>query len=184
MLKHICRWILYKRCKWTKNITVDCPDKFILCLAPHTSNWDFGLGQLYAKAEGLTIGFLMKKELFRWPFGNMFRRMGGIPVCRSRHTSLTDQLAAEAEKSDTFSLCITPEGTRSLNAEWKLGFYYIALKANIPILLYAADYEKKIIQCTKVIIPNGDIDCQLKEIKLYYKDFKGKRPENFTVGKI
>ena len=83
-----------------------------------------------------------------------------------------------------FHLCITPEGTRSLNTEWKKGFYYIALKAKLPILLYGVDYEKKIISCTKTIIPDGNIDEQMKEIKLYFKDFKGKHPENFSIGEI
>lgn len=184
MWKSICRWILYRQWGWTTNITVDIPQKFLICLAPHTSNWDFVLGELYNRAEGMKIGFLMKKEWFHWPFGHLFRRMGGIPVCRTHHTSLTDQLAAEAESHDTFRLCITPEGTRSLNTEWKLGFYYIALKAHLPVLLYAADYEQKVIQCTKIITPNGDVESQMREIKLYYKDFKGKHPENFSLGEI
>lgn len=75
-------------------------------------------------------------------------------------------------------------GRRSLNPEWKKGFYFIALKAGIPILLYGVDYEKKLIQCTKVIIPSGDVEKDMKEIKLYFKDFKGKKPEKFTIGNI
>ena len=97
---------------------------------------------------------------------------------------MTDNLADTARRMDTFHLCITPEGTRSLNPEWKKGFYYIAQKAGIPILLYGVDYERRLIQCTKTIIPNGDIDGQMREIKLYFKDFKGKKPENFTIGEV
>ena len=126
----------------------------------------------------------MKKEWFFWPLGFVFRKLGGIPVNRDKHTSMTDFLAETAKESDTFSLCITPEGTRSLNPDWKKGFYYISLKAQIPILLYGVDYEKKIIQCTKQLIPSGDIDKDLKTVKLYYKDFKGKHPELFTIGKL
>ena len=182
--KSICRWILYKRMGWKKEVTVDHPDKFIICLAPHTSNWDFVIGQLYAKAEGLKSNFLMKKEWFVWPLGSLFRAMGGIPVWRSKHTSMTDNLADEAAKAKTFLLCITPEGTRSLNPDWKKGFYFIALKADIPILLYGVDYEKKLIQCTKSIRPTGEIEKEMQEIKLYFKDFKGKHPENVTIGTI
>ena len=82
---------------------------------------------------------------------------------------------------DEFKLCITPEGTRSPNADWKKGFYFIAMKANLPILLYGIDYQKRLIQCTKVIIPNGNVEQQMAEIKEYFKDFSGKHPENFTV---
>ena len=150
-----------------------------VALAPHTSNWDFLMGQLYSRAEGFRCEFMMKKEWFFWPLGPLFRRMGGIPVERKKHTSLTDQLAELARERETFGLCITPEGTRKPVAEWKRGFYYIAQKAEIPILLYGLDYGKKRIVCTRVIMPNGDVEAQMKEIRDYFKDFKGKHPENY-----
>lgn len=184
MLRRICSWILYKRMGWTKEVTIAHPDKYIICLAPHTSNWDFLIGQLYSRAENIKSNFLMKKEWFFFPLGPIFRRMGGIPVWRSKHTSMTDNLAQTAMQYKSFKLCITPEGTRSLNPEWKKGFYYIALKAQIPILLYGVDYEKKLISCTKSIIPTGDIDIEMNEIKLYFKNFKGKNPELFTIGEL
>lgn len=180
-MKRFCHWLLYSAMGWTKNITVDLPEKYIICLAPHTSNWDFLIGQLYSRAEGTRINFLMKKEWFFWPLGPIFRKWGGVPVYRSKSSSMTDNLAEEARKMDEFRLCITPEGTRSPNAEWKKGFYFIALKAGIPILLYGIDYERKLIQCTKSIIPSGDFDKDMVEIKSYYKDFKGKHPEKFAL---
>lgn len=182
MLRKLSGWILYSKLGWRKEVTVPLPDKFIICLAPHTSNWDFFFGQLYTLSEGIKINFLMKREWFFWPLGLLFKSMGGIPVWRDKHASMTDNLANEATKSDSFRLCITPEGTRSPNADWKKGFYYIALKAKIPILLFGVDYEKKRIQCTRSFIPTGDFDKEMKEIKLYYKDFKGKIPENFILG--
>ena len=110
--------------------------------------------------------------------------MGGIPVYRQKHTSMTDSMAETAKQTPVFHLCITPEGTRSRVEEWKKGFYFIALKAGIPILLYGLDYEKKHIKCTKTIIPTGDLEADMREIKLYFKDFIGKKPQNFTTGKI
>ncbi len=184
MTKNFCRWLLYSRMGWKKEVTVDHPEKFIICLAPHTSNWDFVIGQLYMRAEGFHINFLMKKEWFFWPLGVFFKHIGGIPVWRSKHTSMTDNLAETARKRDSFKLCITPEGTRKPVEDWKKGFYFIALKAGLPILLYGVDYERKLIQCTKKIIPSGNLDADMKEIKLYFKDFKGKKPENFVVGEL
>ena len=180
MIQGFYRWLLYKKLGWTKCVTVAHPDKFIICLAPHTSNWDFIIGQLYAQAEGFKINFLMKREWFFWPLGVIFRSLGGIPVWRSKHTSMTDNLAETAKTKDSFKLCITPEGTRSPNTEWKKGFYFIALKAEIPILLYGVDYEKKKIVCTDSFTPSGNIDEEMPKIKSYFKDFKGKKPENFA----
>lgn len=184
MIQEICKWMLYKWLGYKKEVTVEHPEKFIICLAPHTSNWDFFYGQLYSLAEGLKCNYLMKKEWFFWPLGPIFRKTGGIPVYRQKHTSMTDALAETAKNTKGFRLTITPEGTRKLNAEWKKGFYYIAKNANIPILLYSLDYEKKTIRCTKTIIPSGDFEADMREIKLYYKDVMGKHPEKFTIGEI
>ena len=127
MWRQFCRWILYKRGGWTKEVTEEHPSKYIICLAPHTSNWDFVLGQLYAGAEGWRINFLMKKEWFFWPLGPLFKRLGGIPVYRSKHTSMTENLAAAAREASSFKLTVTPEGTRSRNPNWKKGFYPAAM---------------------------------------------------------
>ena len=180
MVRTICSWLLYKKMGWSKNVTVPHPDKFIICLAPHTSNWDFFIGQLYTQAEGLKTNFLMKKEWFFWPIGVIFKKLGGIPIWRSKHTSMTDILAETAASRASFKLCITPEGTRSPNADWKKGFYFIALKAGIPILLYGVDYEKKEITCTESFMPSGNVEEDMPKIKAYFKNFKGKRPENFA----
>ena len=184
MWKIFCNWLLYKRIGFTDKVTEEIPQKCIFCLAPHTSNWDFLIGQLYVGAHGVQSNFLMKKEWFFWPLGPIFRSLGGIPVFREKHTSMTDAMAETAKKADIFRLCITPEGTRSKNPDWKKGFYFIALKAGIPILLYGLDYERKLIQCTKTIIPSGDLEADMRDIKIYFKDFKGKKPENFTIGEL
>ena len=95
---------------------------------------------------------------------------------------MTDSMAETARQAKEFHLCITPEGTRSRVEEWKKGFYFIAQKAELPILLYGVDYQKRLISCTKTIIPNGDLEGQMREIKQYFKEFKGKIPNNFTIG--
>ena len=183
-MKGIYKLIFTKILGWSEEVTIPEFKKYIICLAPHTSNMDFFIGQIYYRSTGRKCQFLMKKEWFFWPLGPIFRSMGGIPVYRSKKMRMTDQLAEYATKSDEFGLCITPEGTRSLNPDWKCGFYYIALKANLPILLYAPDYKEKKVYATKYIVPSGDIEKDMREIKTYFKDFKGKYPEKFTVGEL
>ena len=184
MWQSFCKWLLYGRLGWTINVTQEHPDKYIICLAPHTSNWDFLLGLLYSGAEGFRSNFLRKKEWFFCPLGPIFKSLGGIPVFRQKKSSMTDAMAEAAKQAETFRLCITPEGTRSKTEDWKKGFYFIALKAGLPILLYGVDYEQRLIRCTKTIIPSGDLDKDMREIKLYFKDFKGKKPEQFTIGNV
>lgn len=184
MKKAICSFIYYKLLGWKTKVTVPDYDKYILCAAPHTTNWDLLIGKLFYGAIGRQTGFMMKKEWFVWPLGVMFRAMGGIPVDRKKKSSLVEQMTNEAKNRKIFHLAITPEGTRSANPNWKKGFLYIALKAQIPILLVAIDYEKKCIFLEKEIFPSADTDKDMKEIKLYYKNFKGKHPENFSIGNI
>ena len=127
---------------------------------------------------------MMKKDWFFFPLGLIFKAVGGIPVDRSRKTSLVDQMAHKFAESKKFHLAITPEGTRKRNPNWKKGFYDIALKAQFPIVLVAIDYTTKTSSSTKAIMPTGDIEKDMREIKLYFKDFKGKHPENFSIGDI
>lgn len=180
IIQTIARKILYDWMGYSNNVTVSIPRKYVIALVPHTSNWDFIIGILYSRAHGFRCNFMMKKFWFFWPLGYLMRYLGGVPVTRNKQMSMTDQLAEAARDRRSYHLCITPEGTRKANKEWKRGFYYIAMKAEIPILLYALDYEKKQISCTKTIIPNGNYEEQLAEIKEYYKDVKGKHPEKFA----
>lgn len=181
MLQRLCSFILFKVMGWKENVTVKAPNKYIIALAPHTSNFDFILGILYSRAKGFRCDFLIKKEWFVWPFGGLMRRLGGIPVQRNKKTSLTDQLANEALSRKTFHLCITPEGTRKPTTQWKRGFYYISLKARIPILLYGADYATKTVHCTKMLCADGNVEEQMKEIMSYYAPFTGRHPQNFII---
>ncbi len=181
MLQSLSRKILFDWLGFRENITEPLPDKCVIALAPHTSNWDFIIGRLYTTAIGESIMFLMKKEWFFWPVGIMMRRMGGIPVHRNKKMRVTDSVAEQARQTDSFRICVTPEGTRKANADWKKGFYYIALKADMPILLYGLDFKTRTIECTKTIVPNGDVDGQLQEIKNYFRSFTGKHPKQFAL---
>lgn len=184
-IKHsVCRFIYYKVLGWKSEVTVSDFDKCINCAAPHTSNWDLLYGKLFINAIGRESGFLMKKEWFFFPLGYLFRWMGGIPVERNKRTSMVEAMVQRIKKMDKFHVAITPEGTRSPNPNWKKGFYYMALGAGIPIVLVGIDYEKKCITAGKYIIPTGDIDKDMREIKLYFKNFKGKHPEKFDIGEI
>lgn len=184
MKKALFSFIYFKLLGWKAEVNVPNFDKCVICAAPHTTNWDLFIGKLFYGAVGRETGFMMKKEWFFFPLGYFFRWMGGIPVYRSKHTSMVDQLIKRAKSSKSFHLAITPEGTRSANPNWKKGFYYIALGANIPIVLIGIDYEKKCITANKVINPTGDFEKDMREIKLYFKDFKGKHPEKFDIGNV
>lgn len=181
MKKQIFGFIYFKLLGWKYNFTVPIEEKCVICVAPHTSNWDLFVGKLLWGALGREASFLMKKDWFFFPLGPIFRWMGGIPVDRSKKTSLTEQLAVLFQQRKQLCLAITPEGTRKANPDWKKGFYYIAMNANVPIMLFGLDYGRKTVECTKTFIPTGDFDKDIIEIKQHFKEYKGKHPENFVI---
>lgn len=154
--------------------------KCVIAVAPHTSNWDFIIGKLAYTALGRNARFLIKKEWFVFPFNLFFGSIGGIPVDRNKNQSLTDTLAKEFEKRERFHLAITPEGTRKRVKNWKKGFYFIAHKAGVPILLIALDFGKKVASVLDIFHPTGNVDEDMRAIRAKYKDIQGRHPENFA----
>ena len=130
------------------------------------SNWDFIVGKLFYTSIGRNASFLIKKEWFFFPLGLIFKAVGGIPVNRGRKSSLVDQMTEKFANSKHFHLAITPEGTRKANPNWKKGFYYIALKAQVPIMLIGIDYPSKTISSTKAVMPTGAIEKDMRGLIL------------------
>ena len=97
----------------------------------------------------MKIKFIGKKELFNPITSFFFKFLGGIPVDRSKNTNLVDEVVNLFDQNEIQILAIAPEGTRKKVKKWKSGFYYIALNANLPILMVSFDYIKK-----EVIINN------------------------------
>ncbi len=161
----------------------------VMIAAPHTSNWDYPLAMSAMAHLGINLRYTIKKEWMRPPVGWFFRAMGGIAVDRSprkegeQRASMVDSIAALFEGQQQLCIILEPEGSRSKVEEWKTGFYYIALKAKVPILLGWLDYEKKRGGIGKAIHPSGDIDKDMREIMDFYKDIKGRFPEKFALDK-
>lgn len=155
--------------------------KCVVVVAPHTSMWDFVIGRLVWFALGLKVKFLIKKEMFVFPFGPLLKWLGGIPVNRSKSTRLVDVVANLFNQHDSLYITITPEGTRSLNPKWKRGFYYIALKAKVPVALGVLDYRRKFAGVVKIFNPSGDFAADFKMIEAFYKGVGARHPEKFNL---
>lgn len=152
--------------------------KCIIIAVPHTSWWDFFLGIFSRGILNKEINYVAKKELFAFPFGYFFRWTGGTPLNRQAKENKVDSIAKIFSTKEVFRLAIAPEGTRKKVAEWKTGFYYIALKANVPIIPVAFDYGNKEVVFNKPFYPTGDFDKDLKILHSYFKGVIGKVPKN------
>ena len=173
--------LLLRMAGWTVEVSVPDYPKCIICVAPHTSNWDFILAALAYTSVGRKAGFLMKEAWFFWPLGCLFRAIGGIAVPKVRGSQLSELIIEKFRKSARMQLAITPEGTRSRVSQWRTGFLHIAYEAQVPIVLGAIDASTRRISIVKEFEPSGDIEADMRAIKAYYKPFTGIKPEKFTT---
>jgi 1-acyl-sn-glycerol-3-phosphate acyltransferase len=174
---------LYRLFGWDGEYRHPNTEKFIIIVAPHTSNLDFFIGFIYSRAFAMPFpNFLAKDSLFRGPFGWLWRWWGGIPVNRRERTNFVDQVAAEFQKRDRMVLAITPEGTRSKSEYWKTGFYHMAIKAQVPVIMAYIDYARKFISCGDVAEITGDMDADMAKIRDYYAGVTARHPHRH--GKI
>ena len=157
---------------WSTEITVPYREKAVICVAPHTSNWDFIIGLTAYRSLGRKASFLMKDFWFFFPLKYLLYRLGGIPVKRDSNNSMTQTLAQDFKTRKQLNLAVTPEGTRKAVEYWKTGFLRIAYNANVIVQLGVIDYTKKKVIISREYVPTGDFDQDLKNIRLYYSQFK------------
>ncbi len=170
----ISRWIL-KLLGW--KITGIVPNhipKCIIIVVPHTSNWDFPLGLLVRSASQFKSNFIGKSSLFTWPFGYIFKALGGIPVDRSKSNNFVDSVVQVYKEREEIKVAIAPEGTRKKANRLKTGFYYIALGAEIPIVMVKFDYKHKEVNFAPEFYPSGDKEKDFKVINDHFKGVEGK----------
>lgn len=151
--------------------------RFIIAVAPHTSNWDFVVGVFARQAVGLRAHFLGKHTLFRPPFGWLFRWLGGTPVRRDVRAGIVEQVAATFAAHEQFVLALAPEGTRRRVEHWRTGFYHIAREAGVPIVLIAFDYGRKRVVAFPAVTPTGDAEGDLRRMRALFGGVTPKNPE-------
>ncbi|RZS90725.1 1-acyl-sn-glycerol-3-phosphate acyltransferase [Aquimarina brevivitae] len=152
--------------------------KCVVIVVPHTSWHDFTIGILIRQIIDLKISFLGKKELFKWPFGWYFKKVGGIPLDRTPGQNKVDAIAQLFEDKEVLRLALAPEGTRKKVTEWKTGFYHIAKAAQVPIVMVAFDFGNKCCKISDPFYPTDDQEADMKFMYAYYKGVKGKVPAN------
>ncbi|MEY3445853.1 MAG: hypothetical protein RIR45_608 [Pseudomonadota bacterium] len=155
-------------------------NKSVLIAAPHTSNWDLPYTLMVAFALRLHIYWMGKEQIFRFPFRGLMMWLGGIPVHREKASNLVAASVEAIKAADgPLQLVVPPEGTRSKSRYWKTGFYYIAVGAQVPIVMAYMDYSRKVSGLGPIFQPTGDVEADMARIKTFYAPFKGKNADQF-----
>lgn len=169
---------------WRRSGRVPDFPKFVMIAAPHTSNWDFPVGLAILLAFKVKFYWLGKEPIFRRPFGTFFKWLGGIPVNRSTSQDVVAQTVQSFKEHERMIMVVAPEGTRRRAGHWKTGFYYIAMGAEVPLVMGFLDYERKEGGFGPMLMPTGDIDTDMKEIRAFYENITGKIPLKSTPAVI
>ena len=180
------RKLWYRYNGWSfKNEISDDLRSFILLGAPHTSNVDLFAAMAMAELMKRNARFVIKNDWLKFPMNLLMKPAGAIGLDREKlkrlgNANTTDLMADLFKQYKELVLMISPEGTRSPNPHWKTGFYYIAQKAGVPIVLAYGDYQKKVMGLGPVIWPSN-FEKDFQTILEFYKDIKGRHPDKFLL---
>ena len=156
--------------------------KAVAIISPHTSNYDGLYAFLALLGLGLNVTIFGKDTLFKSPFKGVFEWIGVIPVERNSTHGLTQQIVNIINARDKIWIAIAPEGTRKTAQTIKSGFYHIAHGAQIPIIMFAFDYDHKVIRCLGVLHPSDHYEHDLEKILNTYKGkFSPKIAERLAI---
>ncbi len=170
--------------KFVNNVP-DSLRSFILLGAPHTSNYDFFPAMALSWLMKRNAKFVIKNDWMKFPFNLFMGPLGAHGIEREKANrvekiSNTETMANFFKEFSELVLMITPEGTRKATRKWKTGFFYVAQKAQVPIVLGFADYEKKIAGLGPIIYPSN-FEKDMAAILKFYSTIKGKNPSKFLL---
>jgi 1-acyl-sn-glycerol-3-phosphate acyltransferase len=178
-MRWLSKFIYHKLLGWkvTGFSDFESVKKAVIIAVPHTSWHDFYIGVLLRSVIGLKANFVGKKELFAFPFGWIFRALGGAPVVRKTNENQVEAIARLFDEHDVFRMAMAPEGTRKKVEEWRTGFYYIAKAASVPIIMFTLDFENKENRFSEPYYPTDDKEADFKFMRKFFEGVKGKVPE-------
>jgi 1-acyl-sn-glycerol-3-phosphate acyltransferase len=178
-MKTISRYILVNLLGW--RIAGKLPDikKSVIIFAPHTSYWDGLYGKLYLMQLDVNYRFLSKKEFFKVPLKYFFKIYGSIPVSKTKGD--IDYVVELINIRHELHIVLSPEGQLAKTIRWKKGYYYMAVRANVPIVVGFIDYKRKEIGIKGVIDNINSIESVRREVAELYSDVSAKYPEKFSL---
>ena len=173
MMHSIFKWLLFRVWGWKIKGQLPPLRKYILAVAPHTSWKDFPLAIMLRSALKLKAGYIGKDSLFKGPFGWFFRMTGGYPVNRSERNNFVDSVVAMIHSREDCIIGIAPEGTRKRVDQFRTGFYYMALRAGVPIVMTRLDAANRMVQFSEPFYPSGDFEKDIEVITAYFRGVEG-----------
>lgn len=157
---------------------------YVIVFGNHSTHWDmfwtlcvtryarFGKRVSWLYAEKLERGWT------RFLVAPLLRHFGGFAVDRSvSGRNRVDYITHEITSGTHPVFGIAPEGQRRWTPHWKSGFYFIATRASVPLVLLAVDYEKRVIHVGPQVVLTGDVQRDMERLRAHFARFTPKFPE-------
>jgi len=155
--------------------------KSIVIFAPHTAHIDAFYGKLGFSSLGIKYLFLSKKELFFFPMNLVMKKFGSMAVRGVEGKNAIYQVVDILNHTDELNVVLSPEGRIYKVNDWNKGFYYMALKAQVPIVVAFLDYKTKQMGVQGIIDDLNNYETVVSQINQMYENVQGKNPENFVL---
>jgi 1-acyl-sn-glycerol-3-phosphate acyltransferase len=154
--------------------------KFVIAVAPHTSNWDFPIGVLAMLAFGVQMSWLGKDAIFFFPVAPVLRWLGGEPVDRSASHGVVGEAIERFRTREQWVLGIAPEGTRKRTDRWKTGFYRIAAGAGVPVCPAWIDFPRRRLGLGPLVSTTDDEAADLAKLGRFFRKDMARFPDRYV----
>ena len=148
--------------------------KFLIIVAPHSSNWDWVIGMSAVLALKVDAHWVAKHTLFRGPLGPLARWLGGVPVDRRASHGFVEATAEAYRQHEQLLIGVTPEGTRKQVSQWKTGFYHIARAAGVPVVPAYFDYPSKVVGIGPPLELGPEQETEVARCRAFFQPYSGR----------
>lgn len=126
----------------------------------------------------MPINYLIKDSIFKPPLSWFFKWTGGVPVRRDKSTNMVDQISKTFQEHKEFAVCIAVEGTRSYAEKIKTGFYHIAQKAQIPLIMCKIDWgQKQVVFSSPLDVSAMSLSETVDYVMQHFQGTLGRHPQ-------
>lgn len=169
--------LFLKLFRWKVTGELPAGKHMVIVAAPHTSNMDGFVMLAVSWYWGVRLRWLVKHSLFVPGVAWALRRSGAIAVDRSAPGGLVQSLVDRFAAEPALALAIPPSGTRSRQDYWRSGFYHVAERANVPLVLSFVDYRTRTTGVGPAMHLTGNVKADMDAIREFYAPVTARHPQ-------
>lgn len=163
---------------WKIEGYTDLPDRHIYIGYPHTAIWDTPIGALIGFTTRKQFLIAVKESFDKPILRDICKRFNLLPI--QRNAFGLKKLINTMQKNKDLNLMVAIEGTRKKTKGIKPGFFVIAKRLNIPIVLGIMNWQNKTFTFVGPFNIEETYEATVEKIAVILEPMRplGKYPEN------